>query len=144
MHDFGTQNMSLATLVKLTNQFLNAAQLEVRCRDIPKPDLRHNLTSAQRERLQDLQDEAAGINEQAQQLLQSENNDPIAIGSLTAQMNLVGLHICDVLLECAQKLLGREYLTFIAPDELRSVSAIELMHSNRASTLARLTKITLQ
>ncbi len=144
MHDFGAQNMTLATLVKLSNQFLNAAQFEVRCRDIPKPDLRHNLTAAQRERLQDLQDEAADINEQAQKLLQSENNDPIAISSLTAQMNLVGLHICDVLLECAQKLLGREYLTFIAPDELRSVSAIELMQSNRANTLAGLTKITLQ
>ncbi len=136
--------MTLGRLVKLTNQFLNAAQFEVKCRDIPKPDLRHNLTAEQRQRLQDLQDEAAEINDQAQQLMQSENDDPVAIGSLTAQMNLVGLHMCDVLMECAQKLLGREYLTFIAPDELRSVSAIELMQLNRASTLAGLAKITLQ
>lgn len=144
MHDFGTKNMTLGLLVKLTNQFVNAAQFEIRCRDIARPNLRENLTPEQQRRLQDLKYEAAEINDQAQQLMQSQSDDPIAIGSLTAQMNLVALQMCDVLIEGAQKLLGREYLTFIAPDELRSASAIELMQINRAGTLAGLSKTTLQ
>lgn len=144
MHDFGTPNMTLAKLVKLTNQFLNAAQFEIRCRDVVNPDLRKNLSPEQQERLQELKDEASEINDQAQLLMMDKNDNPAAIGSLTAQMNLVSLHMCDVLMEGAQKLLGREYLTFIAPDELRSISAIELMQSNRASTLAGLAKISLQ
>ncbi len=144
MHDFGTQNMTLAKLVKLTNQFLNAAQFEIRCRDVANPELRHNLNPDQQQRLRELTDEAAEINDQAQQLMMDKTDNPAAIGSLTAQMNLVALHMCDVLMEGAQKLLGREYLTFIAPDELRSISAIELMQLNRASTLVGLAKISLQ
>ncbi len=144
MHDFGTQNMTLGTLVKLANQFVDAAQFEAKNRDIAIPKLSHNLTPDQKARLQELTAEAAEIDDQAQILMQSKIDDHDAIGSLTTQMNLVALHICDVLIAGAQKLLGREYLLFIAPDELRSVSAIELLQLNRANTLAGLTKITLQ
>lgn len=136
--------MTLGTLVKLTNQFVNAAQFEIGCRDVANPDLQQNLSPELQQRLQELKDEVVEINGQAQRLMLSQTNDPSAIGSLTAQMNLVALQMCDVLIEGAQKLLGREYLSFIAPDELRSISAIELMRLNHAHTLAGLAKISLQ
>lgn len=143
MSDYSTQNMSLGALVKLTRQFLNAAQFEIRSRDIANPDLHRNLSAEQQQRLQDLRFEATDINDRAQKLMMDQTSDPVVIGALTAQMNLVALHMCDVLMEGAQKLLGRDYLTFIAPDELHSASAINLMQTNNASTLASLAKISM-
>ena len=142
MPDYNTQQMTLGGLVKLTAEFLKAAEMRM-TENGRKDELRKHMTPAQNERMHELYDEWNELNQEIAKVI-SVGTDHYKIDQITNSMNAVSLEIHDILLGHAERVLGKPYMMFMAPDALRTESAIELLTLNKAHTISSLTKNTLQ
>lgn len=141
MPDYSS-HINLGHLVSLTARFLTAAEQGLRERDA-KADLRLNLTLEQTEAMNELVQNWVELNAQVDQIITS-GLDMYRMDILTNQLNAASLQIHDILLSSAEKLLGKPYMQFIAPDGLRTVSALELLELNQARNIRNLLKTSLQ
>ena len=139
-----TGDITLSKVIKLSSEFLQAVDQALYERGVSRRDIRDSLTQADQDRLNALALEIAEIDQRAREAMRQGQDDPDTVNSFTAELNGTSLQMYDLLLQGAQNRLGRDYLTFIAPDELRTPGSVDLLERNKAKTLLGLTRLTYQ